>query len=216
LAVDPELVRAWLSARSVARGLPRPVADFGGFRVDTNGEKEVRRWVFSGLVDGIGDLGRSIHQPRHVIKLCGTTDELAAALPAHWTVEGGRWFMTLDGAPAAPAPLPPGYRLDTVRDGAVTKVEIRTESGQLAANGRAAETPDAFVYDRIETDVAHRRRGLARAVMAALGSCRESQSAPQLLIATTEGEKLYSSMGWRKLSPYSTAYLPEPSASAWT
>lgn len=216
MAVDPELVCAWLSARSVARRLPRPVADFGGFRVDTNGEKEVRRWVFSGLVDGIGDLGRSIREPRHLIKLCGTTDELASVLPPHWTVEGGRWFMTLDNAPAALELLPPGYRLDTFRDGAVTKIEIRTQSGELAANGHAAETVDAFVYDRIETDVAHRRRGLARSIMAVLGSCRESQSAPQLLIATPEGEKLYSSMGWRKLSPYSTAYLLEPSASART
>ena len=32
---DPTLVRGWLAARSLARGLPAPVADHGGWRVDT-------------------------------------------------------------------------------------------------------------------------------------------------------------------------------------
>jgi hypothetical protein len=33
--VDPALLEAWLSARSIARGLPLPIPDQGGFRVDT-------------------------------------------------------------------------------------------------------------------------------------------------------------------------------------
>jgi hypothetical protein len=32
--VDPQLLRAWLTARSVSRGLPAPVPDHGGWRVD--------------------------------------------------------------------------------------------------------------------------------------------------------------------------------------
>lgn len=208
MGVDPELVRAWLTARSIARGLPEPVADFGGFRVDTNSDKEARRWVFAGVLDGISELGRSIREPRNVVKLCGTTSELACALPAGWVVEGGRWFMELEGSPAAPGALPSGYRVATSRNGSVATVEIATDSGELAASGHAAETPDAFIYDRIVTEVGHRRRGLGRGVMAALGSCRQSPSARQLLVATTEGEKLYAKLGWRTLSPYSTAYLP--------
>lgn len=208
MAADPELLRAWLTARSVARHLPEPVEDFGGLRVDTNSETETRRWVFPAVVDGIGRLASSIHQPRNVIKLCGTANELAAALPPNWVVEEGRWFMALDGiGQATPEPLPPGYRLQQHRDGPVAKVEIVTDSGELASSGYAAETAEAFVYDRIETDPHHRRRGLARAVMAALGRCRRSPTSQQLLVATTDGMRLYATLGWRTLSPYSTATL---------
>jgi GNAT superfamily N-acetyltransferase len=209
LLAHPEQLRAWLTARSLARGLPPPVEEFGGFRVDTNSEKEVRRWVFAEVVAGIGELDRSICEPRHFIKLCGTEAELREALSERWAIQSGSWFMALDSEPATAGPLPAGYLLERLRNGSVIRVEIRTQEGELAASGFAAETPKAFVYDRIETDPAHRRRGLGRAVIAALGSCRESQAACQLLMATAEGERLYSSLGWSRLSPYSTAYLPE-------
>jgi GNAT superfamily N-acetyltransferase len=210
--VDPELARAWLTARSVARGLPEPVPDLGGFRVDTNSENEVRRWLFAGVDYGLSELGRSIREPCHLLKLCGTTDELAGTLPAGWAVEGGNWLMELDTSPPPLQAIPSGYCLEQYREGGVTRVEIRTEGGDLAASGYAAETSDAFVYDRIVTDPSHRRRGLGRALIAALGSCRRSEAAWQLLVATAEGEKLYSSLGWCTLSPYSTAYIPERSA----
>jgi GNAT superfamily N-acetyltransferase len=207
VAADAALVWAWLVTRSIARHLPEPIEDFGGFRVDTNSEKEVRRWVFPALVDGVARLASSIGEPGHVIKLCGTGDELAAALPGHWLVDGGRWFMAFEGQPRVLGPVPPGYRLARHRDGSVWKVEITTETGELASSGFAAEAAGAFVYDRIETDARHRRRGLARAVMAALGDCRQSESSRQLLVATAEGEKLYSTLGWQKISPYSTGSL---------
>lgn len=214
MAADPELLRAWLTARSVARGLPPPVEQFGGLRVDTNSEKELRRWVFAEVASGIAELGHSIHEPRHFIKLCGTESELRGALPERWMIQGGSWFMTLDGELTSPSSLTPGYVFETIHDGAVTHTEIRTDGGELAASGYSAETPDAFVYDRIETDVAHRRRGLGRSVMAALGRCRKSKGARQLLMATAEGERLYSSLGWSRLSPYSTAFLSDPRSSA--
>ena len=209
MAADPELLRAWLTARSLARSLAPPIDEFGGFRLEGNSEKEVRRWVFAGPCPGIEMLGRSIREPRHFIKLCGTEGELRGALFEPWAVRGGSWFMGLQGEGAAVPALPPGYDLRASGLGAVTRVEIRSNDGGLAASGYAAETSDAFVYDRIETDRAHRRRGLGRAVMAALQACRRSQSARQLLIATAEGERLYSTLGWTKLSPYSTAFLPE-------
>jgi hypothetical protein len=209
LAADAEQLRAWLTARSVARGLPPPVEEFGGFRIDTNSDKEARRWVFAEVVPGVAQLARSIREPRNFIKLCGKEAELREALSERWAIQGGSWFMALHSEPPAAKPLPAGYLLETLRNGSVTRVEIRTEEGELAASGFAAETREAFVYDRIETNAAHRRRGLGRAVMAALGSCRQSPAARQLLMATAEGEKLYSSLGWSRLSPYSTAYLPE-------
>jgi GNAT superfamily N-acetyltransferase len=209
LAAEPELLLAWLNARSLARGLAPPIEEFGGFRVDSNSAKEVRRWVFAEPGPGIETLARSIREPRHFIKLCGTEGELREALFEPWVIQGGSWFMGLKSEPAAIPPLQPGYDLKTSGLGAVTRIEIRSNGGELAASGYAAETSRAFVYDRIETDRSYRRRGLGRAVMAALGACRKSQTAAQLLMATAEGERLYSALGWTRLSPYSTAFLPE-------
>lgn len=206
---DRELVRSWLTARSIARGLPEPVPDFGGFRIDTRSGTEICRWVFAAANAGLEELVRSIREPRRLVKLFATAEELAALVPAGWTVTGGNWLMALDGDPPPLQPLPCGYRLEQFRNGATTRAEIRTEAGELAAGGYAAETQDVFVYDRIETEAAHRRRGLASAVMAALGQCRSAQSARQLLVATAEGEMLYSALGWHRLSPYSTACLPD-------
>ncbi|MFE9559171.1 GNAT family N-acetyltransferase [Streptomyces sp. NPDC006692] len=49
-----------------------------------------------------------------------------------------------------------------------------------------------------ETDVAHRRRGLGRAMMGVLAEAAVAQGARTgLLIASEEGQRLYSSLSWR-------------------
>jgi GNAT superfamily N-acetyltransferase len=203
----PELVHAWLAARSVARGLPPPVPDHGGFRVDTNLEQEAKRWVFPGIGPGLVDLLRSIDLPRHVVKLCGTTEQLQSLLPAGWRMHPPASFMRSEGVSIAAA-LPTGYAIDTERRDAVIEVRILSAEGDLAASGYAAETQDAFIYDRIVTDPAHRRKGLGRAVMAALGRAKR-RSTPELLVATQDGQALYSALGWRVVSPYVTASIAE-------
>ena len=60
---SPAALGHWLTARSLARGLPAPQADRGGYRVDTNSETERCRWVFAHLDSGIADLAQSIHDP---------------------------------------------------------------------------------------------------------------------------------------------------------
>jgi hypothetical protein len=55
----------------------------------------------------------------------------------------------------------------------------------------------------------HRRKGLGRAVMSLLGRAKARPSLPEVLIATEDGRKLYEALGWRTLSPYSTACIPE-------
>ena len=119
--------------------------------------------------------------------------------------------MALDGEPARPIHSRPATRSRPSATAQSRASKSARMTAQLAAGGYAAETPEAFVYDRIETDPDLRRRGLGRAVVAALGGCRRSPAARQLLIATVEGEELYSNVGWRRLSSYSTAHLPEES-----
>ena len=205
--VDPLILRAWLAARSIARGLPSPVADMGGFRVDTGIDTEVKRWVFPKMNAGLKELARGISEPRYFLKLCGDADELRSALPLGWTIHAPGYFMRADGI-FPERPLADGYRIEVRRAGAVIEVRVLSDVGALAASGYAAETPEVFIYDRIVTDAAHRRRGLGHAVMATLRSARRSVANPELLVATQDGKELYTALGWKTISPYSTASIP--------
>jgi GNAT superfamily N-acetyltransferase len=206
MSVDPTLLHAWLAARSVARGVPAPVPDRGGWRVDTGTPAEAKRWVFAGITPGLVDLAHSLDVPRHPIKACVSCDELRTVTPPRWVVEAPTFFMATEGD-WADQPLPAGYTLHVARRGPVTEATILAASGEPAARGFAAETADAFVYDRIATTPAHRRRGLGRAVLTALAAARRDTSVPQLLVATQEGRALYLALGWRTFWPYSTAAI---------
>jgi GNAT superfamily N-acetyltransferase len=206
--VDPALVLAWLTARSIARDLPAPVYDRGGFRVDANSEKEVRRWVFPSLSKGLSVIGREVSASRHFLKLCGGDDDLRNALPSNWELQSRSYFMSAGATSTQASPLPDGYQLEIHQTGPLTHVRVIAPDTSLAASGYAAEAADVFVYDRIETSPDHRRKGLGNAVMFALGAARRSHAAPQLLVATEDGRKLYTALGWTVLSPYATATIP--------
>ncbi len=205
-AVAP-LIRAWLAARSLARGLPAPVDEAGACRVDVHSDAEVRRWVFPALSPQIGALARSITQPRHFIKLCGAPEELLAALPPGWQLSAPGHFMMGPGRMGGSA-CPAGYRsVISCADG-ITAVRVRAPDGELAASGHAAELDGVFIYDRIITEPGHQRRGLGRFVMQQLAGCKQAAQSTELLVATDQGRALYEALGWSVLSPFSTASLP--------
>ena len=207
--IDPTLVFAWQTAHSIARGSPPPVHDRGGFRVDTDSEKEVKRWVFPQQCDGLRAIAHDVAAPRHYLKLCGTNEELRSALPARWEVQPENYFMMAAVTPIDTKPLPNGYKMELRQTGPVTQARVIAPDGALAASGCAAESADVFIYDRIETAQDHRRKGLGIAVMIALGTARKSLISPQLLVATGEGRNLYASMGWTVLAPFAAATIPE-------
>lgn len=207
--VDSLVLNAWLSARSVARGLPLPVSEYGGFRVDTKSDAEVARWVFPKVASGLKDLARSIIEPRYFLKLCGPADELRAALPRGWELHAPSFFMRATRKPPATR-LADGYMIEANQVGMVMEARIFSETGALAASGYAAETQGVFIYDRIVTEFEHRRKGLGRALMRTLHDARGHSSAPELLVATEDGRALYSTLGWETISPYSTASIVIP------
>ena len=207
--IDPTLVFAWQTAHSIARGSPPPVHDRGGFRVDTDSEKEVKRWVFPQQCDGLRAIAHDVAAPRHYLKLCGTNEELRSALPARWEIQPENYFMMAAVTLIDTKPLPNGYKMELRQTGPVTQARVLAPDGALAASGCAAESADVFIYDRIETAQDHRRKGLGIAVMIALGTARKSLISPQLLVATGEGRNLYASLGWTVLAPFDAATIPE-------
>lgn len=72
-----------------------------------------------------------------------------------------------------------------------------THRGAVVASGQACVAGDTMIADRILTDPAHRRKGLARAVMNALTEYSYRQGARQgVLVASATGQRLYSALGW--------------------
>lgn len=111
------------------------------------------------------------------------------------------WLMTIQLADQASYPVPPPYSLEVSVTPSVVDVEIYGY-GEVAASGRMAVLHTGAVADMIVTDPAHRRRGLARAVMTALGEAARSQSATTAyLAASPDGRPLYNSLGWTTLTP---------------
>lgn len=206
MAVETGLIGKWLRARSICHGLPPPVADRGGWRLDTAQPGELRRYVFGAPCDGLRELGETVVIPRVYLKLCGGAEELRALLPSRWHLDEPRHVMVAGEWPAA-ASLPAGYTLRLTRVGVVTTAHVATDDGGIAASGYAAEWGGVFIYDRIETAPAHRRRGLAACVMQALRQARRDTHATEILVATTAGQALYASLGWHTISPYSTAFI---------
>ena len=180
--VAPDLIAAWLHARSLARGLPLPVADSGGWRVDTGLTDEVRRYVFASNDHGLTGLGHSIEEPRVLLKLAATGAELMAHLPPCWALASESVVMTTTAPPVAAA-VPPGYRPAIEASAGIVHVEILDPDGGIAASG------------------------LGRVVMAALGEHRRSGER-EVLTATADGRALYTSLGWTVLSPWATAVIP--------
>jgi GNAT superfamily N-acetyltransferase len=106
----------------------------------------------------------------------------------------------------APAP---GYAFQRhARDGAIT-VSLHHESGDLAASGTMGlSLPDATA-DRITTVPAHRRQGLASAVMTALAETALDAGAHNgFLIASEAGQGLYTSLGWHPVADVLIAAPP--------
>jgi GNAT superfamily N-acetyltransferase len=88
------------------------------------------------------------------------------------------------------------YELELSTDGPLEYVRLLA-NGAVAARGMAAIVgTDAVMHD-IQTDSAHRRRGLGSVVMGALGRRAQERGARTgLLMATTEGFQLYRKLGW--------------------
>ena len=93
-------------------------------------------------------------------------------------------------------------------DSAVTAT-VRHESGEVGARGTMGLAGTDAVADRIETMPAHRRKGLASATMSALARSAIEEGAEQgILIASEDGQRLYTTLGWQPVADVLIATTP--------
>lgn len=76
------------------------------------------------------------------------------------------------------------------------------QDGTVLASGKVAVYGEYAIYDQIETHAGHRRRGYGKIVMQSLTArAKEFPVTTGLLLASTDGQRLYYKMGWRSVSP---------------
>lgn len=211
LIADPGVVATWIKGWALARETSPPVEDHGGFRVDVGWPEQRARYVFPRISPAMRELAATIAEPWVFVKACASPAAMRAALPAKWAIQPPGFMMVCRSAMAGKAAPPDGYLLDATEPGPVAIVRALAPGGGLAAIGRVVRVGEFAIYDRIETDAAHRRRGLARAVMKTLESIARDHGATRgVLVATADGRGLYEALGWELHSLYTTAAIPPP------
>ncbi|SDC22844.1 GNAT family N-acetyltransferase [Niabella drilacis] len=204
------VVATWIRGWALARGVTAPVAIPGGYRVQVGWPEQQERYVFPGITSVFTDLANTITAPWIFLKVCAPPDRVRAVLPARWAIQSPGYMMMNTGLVLQDeAPLAAGYHLKAELQLPVPVVHILTDGGEIAASGRIALADDFAIYDRIATAAAHRRKGLATAVMKRLTEIACSRGITKgVLVATEEGRVLYETLGWQLRSPYTSAVIP--------
>lgn len=137
--VDQGLLAGWPGARSIARGLPRPVAENRGWRVETGAPSERRRYVFSAPSPHVSVLARSITTPDIAIKLCADGQQLLGLVPRAWRLLPPAYLMAQPGMVESDIVVPAGYRLEMSSIAGAQMARRLTADGTLAASGYSVE-----------------------------------------------------------------------------
>lgn len=208
---DLALLERWLTGWSRSRGLPLPREEGGGLRVDVGWSGQLRRHVFADAGAALQACAAGIDVPCVHLKAAVDSSLLRDVLPTGWAFEPQGYLMACPGPMAGAAALPAGFDATLTVEHGAWVVTIVDGTGALAAIGRVTVDHATAVYDRIETAEPHRRRGLASAVMRALDRLAvQAGVTERLLVATEAGARLYPSLGWRHLAPWSTAVRMAP------
>ncbi|WP_116089717.1 GNAT family N-acetyltransferase [Sphingomonas crusticola] len=209
MAADPDLIALWIKGWAITRDVAPPVPYKSGHYLEVGLADQRARYLFATLdTAGIAALGRTINEPWIYLKVCAPEADVRALLPAQWQIRTPPTYMMAAELRPTRCPLADEYRLSFVQeDGVLTASIHRAED--LAARGRLVTVEGAAIFDQIRTQEAHQRRGLGRALMAALANEALDRSAQTGVLAATEmGRGLYEAIGWRVHSPYTSAFIP--------
>jgi len=181
----------------------------GGHHVTVGLPQQRARYVFATIPHGdLTRLAGEITEPWIFLKVCEPAATLDAVWPHGWVAQPEGFMMTVDLARSVRPDLPPGYRLVLSEDSSIVATVLDGQ-GAVAASGRASLAAGHATFDQIVTDENHRRRGLGRAVMAALSEAALVRDIRRgILVATPIGRQLYEALGWRLHAHFATAVIP--------
>ncbi|WP_439385610.1 GNAT family N-acetyltransferase [Amycolatopsis lexingtonensis] len=202
-----EILGAWARGWAVSRAVPAPVEEPDGHRVDVGLPGHRVRYLLRSP-STVAARARTVASPGTWLKTCGSRPAVLAGLTAGWEVGETEYLMTFEGqVPLAAAP--PGYAVAVTGSAPLWDVAVSFD-GVPAARGRVAVASGVAVFDQIETEPEHRRRGLGRVVMHRLAAATGAKTGA--LLATEAGRGLYTSLGWRVASELVPAHVPEGAA----
>lgn len=207
----PGTGRAWVAGWVVSRGSPQTVAEPWGLRVELGAPGHIARLMLLDA-DGVAitALAGSVTAPTTSIKGFMESEDLASLLTPDWTPDPPEVLMTAALRPAA-VPVAGDYRLAVNRAGAVTYARVTTGGGSAVARGQAVVTGETCVFDQVETEPGHRRRGLGSAIMAGLTTTAIDLGAVTgILGATVQGRALYETLDWKVAGPLSSFVYKRP------
>jgi len=219
-SVDGELVQTWVDGWALNRGAAPVERTPWGFTIDVGLPHRVTRLVVPDVTEALlRKLTETITVPGIAMKVFASPETVAPWIAPGWSLEAPTFLMSA-ALESSDAVVPTGYQLRTWEHGPVVRALLRTADGAFAARGqlavvggasrkdsasrndRAARNDSAAVLDQIETDPAHRRKGLGRLIMGTLANVAlRAGAATGVLGATEEGRALYESLGWRVLCP---------------
>ncbi|WP_145807093.1 GNAT family N-acetyltransferase [Kribbella amoyensis] len=217
-----ELVRRWQTGWSVSRGWTKVEDDHDGILTVRAGEdNRAMEYVVLDAddqpdrVDRAAELALAAGGGRGAGWITLATDDREARVDQleDLGLEVQReqdWLMTIQLSEQPALQLNDRYALHTELESSPAVagrassdliVTRATLHGGVVSSGRMAVVGEDAVADRIETDPAHRRRGLGSAVMASLVETAAAQGAKRgILIASIDGLRLYRSLGWKVIA----------------
>jgi GNAT superfamily N-acetyltransferase len=208
-----DLVVRWQRGWGIARSLPAGEDAGGAIRVHCRQRGREVEYVVTDpdRLDRVARLVLAEEAVTWLTVAAADPGRAAAALRAAGLVliRPAEQLMTIDLREHPRREPPDPYRARTRVAGEVVTVEVLDAAGAVAASGAAGLSGSDAIADRIGTFPAHRRRGLAAAVMGALaGAAVERGARTGILVASADGQRLYPTLGWRPVAGVLVAAAP--------
>lgn len=188
----------------MSRGSPPTAAEPWGLRIEVGAPGHAVRHVLLDADDAtVRGLAASVTIPTTSIKGFAESEPLARLLTPNWTPDPPNFLMTTS-LRFAGVRIAGGYTITVGQARGVTSARVLAADGSGAARGQVAVTGRTCVFDMIETEPDHQRRGLGSAVMTALTNAAMDLGATTgILGATARGRALYETLGWQVAGPLS-------------
>lgn len=198
-------ILAWTDGwvRSRGHASPTPIRD--GVHIHVGSDAESGRYVLTAPnAERARELASGVTEPNFWIKWPAAVDDAEPRMPQRWTLIEPQFLMGTRLTASSPL-LPDGYRLTLDDEGDALEARVTTDTGVLAARGRLGLSTVA-VPDQIRTHLEHQRRGLGKAIMSTLSNAAVDRGlSDAVLLASDQGRHLYSTLGWRVLTPFRAA-----------